>query len=159
MAGSFHVVCDSLGYLRESIAKELDLIDENKFNYLWVINWPMFEYSEGFGKWIAAHHPFTMLNEDDLKYLEEGEGPAPGPRPILRHRLKRERNRWWLNPYPRPEVQEEVFKALGYTKEAAQARFGFLIKALENGMPPEGGMAFGLDRWVSCWPTPTRSAA
>ena len=102
MAGSFHVVCDSLGYLRESIAKELDLIDENKFNYLWVINWPMFEYDEGFGKWIAAHHPFTMLNEDDLKYLEEGEDPHQAHAQSYDIVLNRERNRWWLNPYPRP---------------------------------------------------------
>lgn len=148
VAGSFHVVCDSLGYLRESIAKELDLIDENKFNYLWVINWPMFEYDEGFGKWIAAHHPFTMLNEDDLKYLEEGEDPHQAHAQSYDIVLNGNEIGGGSIRIHDPEVQEKVFKALGYTKEAAQARFGFLIKALENGMPPEGGMAFGLDRWV-----------
>ena len=70
VAGSFHVVSDSLGYLRRTIAEELDMIKPDQWNYLWVVNWPMFEYDEGFGKWIAAHHPFTMLNEEDLHYLE-----------------------------------------------------------------------------------------
>lgn len=73
VVGFFYVVCDFLGYLCESIVKELDLIDENKFNYFWVINWLMFEYDEGFGKWIVVYYLFMMLNEDDFKYLEEGE--------------------------------------------------------------------------------------
>lgn len=69
VAGSFHVVSDSLGYLRRAIVEELDMIKPDQWNYLWVVNWPSFEYDEGFGKWIAAHHPFTMLNEEDLHYL------------------------------------------------------------------------------------------
>lgn len=148
VADSFHVVCDSLGYLRKAIAKEMDMIKPGQWNYLWVVNWPMFEYDEGFGKWIAAHHPFTMLNEEDLHYLDEGEDP---------HKAHAQSYDIILNGHEigggsirihDPKVQEKVFKALGYSKEQAEARFGFLIRGLENGMPPEGGLAFGLDRWV-----------
>lgn len=148
VAGTFQTVCGALGYLRNQIAREMDMIDHSKFNYLWVVNWPMFEYDEGWGKWIAAHHPFTMLNEEDLHYLDEGEDP---------HKAHAQSYDIVLNGHEigggsirihDPKIQEKVFKALGYSKERAEARFGFLIKALNMGMPPEGGMAFGLDRWT-----------
>lgn len=148
VAGTFQTVCGALGYLRNKIAREMDMIDHSKFNYLWVVNWPMFEYDEGWGKWIAAHHPFTMLNEEDLHYLDEGEDP---------HKAHAQSYDIVLNGHEigggsirihDPKIQEKVFKALGYSKQRAEARFGFLIKALNMGMPPEGGMAFGLDRWT-----------
>ncbi|WP_283582739.1 aspartate--tRNA ligase [Limosilactobacillus difficilis] len=148
VAGSFQVVCGALGYLRENFAHELGMIDYNKWNYLWVVNWPMFEYDEGRGRWIAAHHPFTMLNEEDLHYLEPGEDP---------HKAHAQSYDIILNGHEigggsirihQPEVQEKVLKALGFTKERAERNFGFLIHALQMGMPPEGGLAFGLDRYV-----------
>ena len=148
VADSFHVVADSLGYLREKIAKEMDMIKPNQWNYLWVVNWPMFEYDEGFGKWIAAHHPFTMLNEEDLHYLEDGEDPHKAHAQSYDIILNGNEIGGGSIRIHDPKVQEKVFKALGYTKEEARARFSFLIKGLENGMPPEGGLAFGFDRWV-----------
>lgn len=148
VADSFYVVCDALGYLREAIAKELDLIPQDQWNYLWVVNWPMFEYDEGFDRWIAAHHPFTMLNEEDLHYLEEGEDPHQAHAQSYDIILNGNEIGGGSMRIHNPEVQERVLKALGYSKEDAQERFGFLLNALENGMPPEGGMAFGLDRWV-----------
>ena len=148
VAASFHVVADSLGYLRRAIAEELDMIKPGQWNYLWVVNWPMFEYDEGFGKWIAAHHPFTMLNEEDLHYLEDGEDPHKAHAQSYDIILNGQEIGGGSIRIHDPKVQEKVLKALGYTKERAEARFGFLLKALTMGMPPEGGLAFGLDRWV-----------
>lgn len=148
VADSFHVVADSLGYLREKIAHEMDMIKPGQWNYLWVVNWPMFEYDEGFGKWIAAHHPFTMLNEEDLHYLEDGEDPHKAHAQSYDIILNGNEIGGGSIRIHDPKIQEKVFKALGYTKEEARARFNFLIKGLENGMPPEGGLAFGFDRWV-----------
>lgn len=148
VADTFHVVCDALGYLREAIAKEMDLIAPNQWNYLWVVNWPMFEYDEGFGKWIAAHHPFTMLKEEDLHYLEEGEDPHQAHAQSYDVILNGNEIGGGSIRIHDPKVQEKVLKALGYSKEEANARFGFLLRGLENGMPPEGGLAFGFDRWV-----------
>lgn len=148
VADSFHVVADSLGYLREKIAHEMDMIKPGQWNYLWVVNWPMFEYDEGFGKWIAAHHPFTMLNEEDLHYLDDGEDPHKAHAQSYDIILNGNEIGGGSIRIHDPKIQEKVFKALGYTKEEARARFNFLIKGLENGMPPEGGLAFGFDRWV-----------
>ena len=148
VADSFHVVADSLGYLREKIAHEMDMIKPGQWNYLWVVNWPMFEYDEGFGKWIAAHHPFTMLNEEDLHYLEDGEDPHQAHAQSYDIILNGNEIGGGSIRIHDPKIQEKVFKALGYTNEEARARFNFLIKGLENGMPPEGGLAFGFDRWV-----------
>lgn len=148
VADTFHVVCDALGYLREAIAKEMDLIAPNQWNYLWVVNWPMFEYDEGFGKWIAAHHPFTMLKEEDLHYLEEGEDPHQAHAQSYDIILNGNEIGGGSIRIHDPKVQEKVLKALGYSREEANARFGFLLRGLENGMPPEGGLAFGFDRWV-----------
>ena len=148
VAGSFHVVCDSLGYLRRHFGEELGLTDPNQWNDVWVVNWPMFEYDEGFGKWIAAHHPFTMLNPEDLHYLEDGEDPHKAHAQSYDIVLNGQEIGGGSIRIHDPKVQEKVLKALGYTKERAEARFGFLLKALTLGMPPEGGLAIGLDRWV-----------
>ncbi|KRM75532.1 aspartyl-tRNA synthetase [Limosilactobacillus coleohominis DSM 14060] len=126
----------------------MDMIKPGQWNYLWVVNWPMFEYDEGFGKWIAAHHPFTMLNEEDLHYLEDGEDPHKAHAQSYDIILNGNEIGGGSIRIHDPKIQEKVFKALGYTKEEARARFNFLIKGLENGMPPEGGLAFGFDRWV-----------
>ena len=148
VAGSFRVVCDSLGYLRRHFGHELGLTNPNQWNYVWVVNWPMFEYDEGFGKWIAAHHPFTMLNPEDLHYLDDGEDPHKAHAQSYDIVLNGQEIGGGSIRIHDPKVQEKVLKALGYTKERAEARFGFLLKALTMGMPPEGGLAIGLDRWV-----------
>lgn len=148
VADSFHVVCDSLGWLREHIAEEMGMIDQDQWNYLWVVDWPMFEYDEGRGRWIAAHHPFTMLNEEDLHYLEDGEDPHKAHAQSYDIILNGNEIGGGSIRIHRPEVQEKVLKALGFTKERAEQNFGFLIHALQMGMPPEGGLAFGLDRYV-----------
>ncbi|WP_367295642.1 aspartate--tRNA ligase [Levilactobacillus yonginensis] len=148
IADSFKVVSDTLGYLRKSIAKEMGMIDESQFAYLWVVNWPLFEYDEGIKRWIAAHHPFTMPNEEDLHYLEEGENP---------HLAHAQSYDIVLNGYEigggsirihTREVQEKMFRALGFTKERAERNFGFLIHAFDMGFPPHGGLAIGLDRFA-----------
>ncbi|MFD1672176.1 aspartate--tRNA ligase [Agrilactobacillus yilanensis] len=148
VADTKKVVADSLGYLRVHFGHKLGLIDESKFNFLWVLNWPLFEYDEGIQRWTAAHHPFTMPNEADLHYLDEGEDP---------HQAYAQSYDIVLNGYElgggsirihTREIQEKMLRALGFTKEKAQAQFGFLLDALDYGFPPHGGLAIGLDRFA-----------
>ncbi|MFT8813112.1 aspartate--tRNA ligase [Oenococcus sp.] len=145
-AGTFSVVSDTLGYLRKYVAEELHLIDENKWDFAWIVDWPLFEYSEDFGRWIAAHHPFTMPNEEDLHYLDDGEDP---------HKAHAQSYDLVLNGYElgsgsirihTMDIQEKMLKALGFTPEKAEQAFGFLLEAMEYGFPPMGGIALGLDR-------------
>lgn len=140
------VVADALGYLRTNIAHELNLIDESKFNFLWVVDWPLFEYSEEFHRYIAAHHPFTMPNEEDIHLLDTDP-----------HQAHAQSYDIVLNGYElgggsirihRREIQEKMFKALGFTKERAESQFGFLLNAFDYGFPPHGGLAIGLDRFA-----------
>lgn len=140
------VVADALGYLRVAIAKELDMIDKSQFAFVWVVDWPLFEYSEEFERYIAAHHPFTMPNEEDLELL------ATDP-----HKCHAQSYDIVLNGYElgggsirihQRSVQEAMFKALGFTKESAKAQFGWFMDALDFGFPPHGGLALGLDRFA-----------
>lgn len=140
------VVADSLGYLRCAIAKEQGMIDENEFAFIWVIDWPLFEYSEEFGRYIAAHHPFTMPNEEDVALLETDP-----------HKAHAQSYDIVLNGYElgggsirihQRDVQEKMFKALGFTPERAEAQFGWFMDALDYGFPPHGGLALGLDRFA-----------
>lgn len=140
------VVADALGYLRVAIAKELDMIDKSQFAFVWVVDWPLFEYSEEFERYIAAHHPFTMPNEEDLELL------ATDP-----HRCHAQSYDIVLNGYElgggsirihQRSVQEAMFKALGFTKESAKEQFGWFMDALDFGFPPHGGLALGLDRFA-----------
>lgn len=140
------VVADSLGYLRCAIAKEQGMIDENKFAFIWVVDWPLFEYSEEFGRYIAAHHPFTMPNEEDVALLETDP-----------HKAHAQSYDIVLNGYElgggsirihQRDVQEKMFKALGFTPERAEAQFGWFMDALDYGFPPHGGLALGLDRFA-----------
>lgn len=140
------VVADALGALRNKLGKELGLIDESKFNFLWVTDWPLLEYDEEAGRYTAAHHPFTLPFEEDIEKLETD--PAS---------VKAQAYDIVLNGYElgggslriyKRDVQEKMFKALGFSKEQAQSQFGFLLDAFDYGTPPHGGIALGLDRIV-----------
>lgn len=146
VADKTSVVYDSLGALRLKLGKELDLIDESKFNFLWVTDWPLLEYDEEDNRYYAAHHPFTMPFKEDLDMLET----EPGKVRAIAYDLV-------LNGYElgggsrrihQKVMQERMFKALGFTQEQAEEQFGFLLDALEFGAPPHGGVALGLDRIV-----------
>lgn len=140
------IVADSLGALRLKLAKELDLIDQSKFNFLWVTDWPLLEYAEEENRYYAAHHPFTMPVREDIPLLETDPS-----------QVKAQAYDIVLNGYElgggslrifEKDVQEKMFKALGFTQEEAYAQFGFLLEAFEYGTPPHGGIALGLDRLV-----------
>jgi aspartyl-tRNA synthetase len=140
------VVADSLGALRLKLGKELDLIDQSLFNFLWVTDWPLFEYSEDDGRYYAAHHPFTMPFREDLPFLEtEPEKVRAQAYDIVLNGY--ELGGGSLRIFER-EIQERMFKVLGFTPEAANEQFGFLMTAFEYGTPPHGGIAMGLDRLV-----------
>lgn len=146
-AGRTDIVAATLDYLRRQTAKDLELVNqENAWAFAWIVDWPLFEYSEDFDRWIAAHHPFTMPNEEDLHYLDEGEDP---------HQAHAQSYDLVLNGYElgsgsirihNMAIQEKMLKALGFTPEAAHEAFGFLLEGMDFGFPPMGGIALGLDR-------------
>lgn len=140
------VVYDSLGALRLKLGKQLNLIDESKFNFLWVTDWPLLEYDEEAGRYSAAHHPFTMPVEEDMDKLDIDPGSV---RAVAYDLVLNgyELGGGSLRNYTR-EQQDKMFKVLGFTKEAANEQFGFLLEALEYGAPPHGGIALGLDRII-----------
>ena len=138
------VVADALGALRVKLAKDHGLYDESEFNFLWVTDWPLFEYDEDAERYTAAHHPFTM--PADVEEL------VSSPETVRAQAYDLVLNGYELGGgslriYER-DVQEKMFKALGFTEEAAKEQFGFLLDAFEYGTPPHGGIAFGLDRIV-----------
>ncbi len=145
-ADSFEVVAATLGAIRTRLARELDLIDQSKFNFLWVVDFPQFEYSQEEERYVSAHHPFTMPKESDIPYLETD--PA---------KVHAEAYDIVLNGYElgggslrihTKELQEQMFKTLGFSSEKMEEQFGFLLEALDYGFPPHGGIALGLDRLV-----------
>ena len=140
------VVADTLGALRIKFAKERGLIDESLFNFLWVTDWPLFEYSEEEKRYTAAHHPFTMPFREDLDKLESnpGEVRAQAYDIVLNGY---ELGGGSLRIFER-DVQEKMFKVLGFSEEEAKEQFGFLLDAFEYGTPPHGGLALGLDRLI-----------
>ena len=146
MADSLEVANNTLGALRVRIAKELDMIDQTQFNFLWIVDWPMFEWSEEEGRYMSAHHPFTLPTEESAHELE---GDLSKVRAVAYDIV--------LNGYElgggslrinQREMQERMFAALGFSAEEAQDQFGFLLEAMDYGFPPHGGLAIGLDRLV-----------
>ncbi|ERL66741.1 aspartate--tRNA ligase [Schleiferilactobacillus shenzhenensis] len=146
VAASKKIVADSLGYLRTHFAKEMDMIPEDEYAFLWVVDWPLFEYDEGAQRWVPAHHPFTMPNEEDIPLLDSDPYKAHAQSYDI-----------VLNGYElgggsirihNEDIQWKMLKALGFTKERAYAQFGFLLDAMQYGFPPMGGLAIGLDRFA-----------
>lgn len=146
VADTLEVANAALGALRVRLGKELGLIDPAKFNYLWVVDWPMFEWSEEEGRYMSAHHPFTLPQDQTAHELE---GDLSKVRAIAYDIV--------LNGYElgggslrinQKDLQERMFKALGFSAEEAQEQFGFLLEAMDYGFPPHGGLALGLDRFV-----------
>ena len=146
VADNLEVANNTLGALRVRIAKELDMIDQTQFNFLWIVDWPMFEWSEEEGRYMSAHHPFTLPTEESAHELE---GDLSKVRAVAYDIV--------LNGYElgggslrinQREMQERMFAALGFSSEEAQDQFGFLLEAMDYGFPPHGGLAIGLDRLV-----------
>ncbi|MDV4152234.1 aspartate--tRNA ligase [Clostridium sp. AL.422] len=141
------VVFQSLGALRLELAKQFDLIkDKNEFNFTWITEFPLFEYSEEDGRYYAAHHPFTSPMDEDLAMVETNPGEVRSKAYDLV--LNGEELGGGSIRIHDSKLQQRMFKALGFTEESAQERFGFLIDAFKFGPPPHGGLAFGLDRMV-----------
>jgi aspartyl-tRNA synthetase len=146
VADQSNVVYDSLGALRLKLGKQLDLIDKTKFNFLWVVDWPLLEYDETLKRYFAAHHPFTMPFEEDIDKLETDPGSVrANAYDLVLNGF--ELGGGSLRIYQR-ELQDKMFKVLGFTEDEATEQFGFLLEALEYGAPPHGGVALGLDRLV-----------
>jgi len=140
------VVFASLGALRLEIAKTYDLIDENKFNFLWVTDFPLLEFDEEENRYVAMHHPFTSPKDEDLDLLDTDPGKVHAKAyDIILNGV--ELGGGSIRIY-NSELQEKMFNVLGFTKEDAWARFGFLMEALKYGTPPHGGMAYGFDRMI-----------
>ncbi|WP_420805430.1 amino acid--tRNA ligase-related protein [Gracilibacillus halophilus] len=135
-----------MGALRLKFAKEHDLIDESQYAFLWITDWPLLEYDEDDGRYHAAHHPFTMPYEADLDKLDSNPGEVRAQAYDL-----------VLNGYElgggslriyQKELQDQMFKHLGFSEDEAEEQFGFLLEALAYGAPPHGGIAFGFDRLI-----------
>lgn len=140
------IVFDSLGALRQEVAKKLNLIPKDRFNFLWVTDFPLFDYDEESGRYVAKHHPFTSPRTEDIDLLETNPAEARAKAYDI-----------VLNGFEigggsirihKSEVQKRMFRALGFTDEKANEKFGFLLEAFKYGTPPHGGIAFGLDRLV-----------
>jgi aspartyl-tRNA synthetase len=146
VSDTLKVTNNCLGQLRRKIAKEEALTDPETYDFLWVTDWPMFEFDEEEGRYYSLHHPFTMVQEQDIKLLSEDpekalaycydlvvQGQELGGGSVRIHR---------------EDIQNQVFDILGITKEEQEAKFGFFVDALKYGTPPHGGIAFGLDRLI-----------
>ncbi len=140
------IVADALGALRLKLGKELQLIDESQFAFLWVVDWPLFEYDEAEGRYYAAHHPFTRPFDEDIELMNTN------PKEVRAQAYDIVLNGYELGGGSlriyEPELQAKMFEILGFSDEEARAQFGFLLEAFDYGVPPHGGLAMGLDRLV-----------
>ncbi|MER2027993.1 MAG: aspartate--tRNA ligase [Solibacillus sp.] len=146
VADKASVVADALGALRLKLGKELGLIDESKFEFLWIVDWPLFEYDEAEGRYYAAHHPFTRPFDEDLELMNTN------PKEVRAQAYDIVLNGYELGGGSlriyEPDLQAKMFELLGFSEEEARAQFGFLLEAFDYGVPPHGGLAMGLDRLV-----------
>ena len=147
LADKYKVVHDGLGALRLKLGEELELIDKNTFKFLWVVDFPMFEWSEEENRYKAQHHPFTSIKEEDRKYLDTNELA----------KIKTDSYDIVLNGYEigggsirihDEDLQAKVFEKLGFSQEELEDKFGFFLEVLKYGVPPHGGLAYGIDRWL-----------
>ncbi|OGO78942.1 MAG: aspartate--tRNA ligase [Clostridiales bacterium GWB2_37_7] len=146
VADAPNVAYDALGQLRLEVAKRFNLIDESKYNFLWVTEFPLFDYDEDENRFVAKHHPFTSPMDEDIPLLDTNPADARAKAYDV-----------VLNGYEigggsirihNQQLQEKMFGLLGFTSEQAWSKFGFLLEAFKYGTPPHGGLAFGLDRLV-----------
>lgn len=145
-ADRLKIVWSVLGALRCELAKQLDMIDNNKFNFLWVTEFPQFEWSDEEERFVAMHHPFTMPMEEDLDRLESNPGSVRAKAyDIVLNGV--ELGGGSVRIF-QSDIQEKMFRALGFTNEKAHEQFGFLLDAFKYGVPPHAGLAIGLDRFV-----------
>lgn len=140
------VVFATLGALRLEVARRLDLIDKNEFRFVWITEFPLLEYDEEAGRYVAMHHPFTMPMEEDLDMMETNPGEVRAKAYDLALNGC-ELGGGSIRIY-RNDIQKRMFKLLGFTEERAEECFGFLLNAFKYGVPPHGGLAFGLDRMI-----------
>ena len=141
------VVFDALGALRCHCAKKMGLCDPKDFKFLWVTEFPLLEYSEEDGRFYAKHHPFTMPMEEDLQYIDSDPGRVRAKAyDIVLNGTELGGGSIRIHS---GEIQSKMFEVLGFTPEDAQEKFGFLLEAFKYGVPPHGGLAFGLDRLVA----------
>lgn len=147
LADKYKVVHNGLGALRLKLGEELELIDKNAFKFLWVVDFPMFEWSEEENRYKAQHHPFTSIKEEDRKYLDTNELA----------KIKTDSYDIVLNGYEigggsirihDEALQAKVFEKLGFSQEELEDKFGFFLEVLKYGVPPHGGLAYGIDRWL-----------
>ena len=143
-SSSRHHACVGLGAIRTYYGRKLNLIPPHSFDLLWVVHWPMFEWDEGQGRYMANHHPFTRPCDEDLEYLDTD------PSKVYTYAYDIVINGYEagggsLRIYDQ-KVQQKIFEILGFTKEDIARKFGFFVDALKYGTPPHGGLAFGLDR-------------
>lgn len=140
------VVFDSLGFLRRELAGRLGMLDKNKYNFLWVTDFPLLEYNEEDGRYYAMHHPFTMPNPDDIRYLDSDLGRVKAlAYDIVLNGIELGGGSIRIHDQ---KLQEKMFEVLGLSPEERKKKFGFFIEALKYGTPPHGGLAYGLDRLV-----------
>ena len=140
------VVWNVLGALRLELAQQLELIPEDKWNFLWVVEFPQFEWSDEQNRFLAMHHPFTMPMEEDLQYLDTDLGKVRAKAyDIVLNGTELGGGSVRIH---QEDIQERMFKALGFTNEEAHEQFGFLLDAFKYGVPPHAGLAYGLDRLV-----------
>lgn len=146
VADKDEVAFDVLGNLRLELAKQLDLIDKDKFNFLWVTDFPLFEYSKEEDRYVSKHHPFTMPLEEDMDLIDTD--PAKVRSKAYDIILNGNEIGGGSVRIHQTQIQEKVFKALGFSKEESYERFGFLLNAFKYGVPPHAGLAYGLDRLI-----------
>lgn len=140
------VVWDVLGALRCELAKQLELVDKNQFNFLWVVDFPLFEWSDEQGRFLAMHHPFTMPYEEDIPLIDTDPGAVRAKAyDIVLNGTELGGGSIRIH---QDDIQEKMFEALGFTMEQAYDQFGFLMNAFKYGVPPHAGLAFGLDRMI-----------